>query len=131
VITFLKGDKMGKCNETCKQWEKIEDGLEGYKTAETGGKCVKHNKIVYIDDECPGYEAKEQANMIEDVKKEIYSWGIQKILEATSIETKEKAEEIVQKKWLETIQECSKPLNHTELKGLSKQKIEDWCKNNN
>jgi hypothetical protein len=49
---------MGKCDENCKHLKLIEDGIEGYETAETGGYCLKHKKIVYFDDECPDYEVK-------------------------------------------------------------------------
>jgi hypothetical protein len=58
--TILKGEKMGKCSETCKHLELYDDGLKGYETAETGGHCVKFNKMVYFGEECPDYESKDK-----------------------------------------------------------------------
>jgi len=51
---------MSKCAKTCKYWRLRNDGLEGSETIETGGECVKLNKIVRFGEECPDYESKDK-----------------------------------------------------------------------
>jgi len=74
---------------------------------------------------------------MEDVKKKIYDWGTQKVLDAMSAgvkegaESKSKAETITQGIWLDTLTQCSKPLNYLELEGLFRRKVQDWCDKQN
>ena len=70
------------------------------------------------------------SSMIEEMRKKIYNWGIQEILDTTNIETKEEAWQIVQEIWLRAIRDCSKPLQSIELEGVCKRRILDWCAKN-
>ena len=51
---------MYECDENCKHLKLYDDGLKGYETIETGGQCMKFNKMVYFGEECPDYEARDK-----------------------------------------------------------------------